>query len=109
MPDIPRAPAGLGTAGRALWRALHTDFDLAEHERRLLTEACRTADLLDQLAADVAEHGPLDSEGQPRGAVVEARQQRQLLARLLASLRVPDADDTRAPRRGARGAYGRAS
>lgn len=106
----PAPPAGLGTSGEALWRALHDDFDLAQHEQRLLIEACRTADLLDALAAAVAADGVIDADGKVHPAAVEARQQRVVLTRMLASLRIPDGDgedgDGRPQRRGgARGAY----
>ncbi|GEL22758.1 hypothetical protein PSU4_17120 [Pseudonocardia sulfidoxydans NBRC 16205] len=102
-----RAPAGLKTSGRALWKAVTSDFDLAEHERRLLVEACRCADQLDELAAISAAEGSMGPDGRVHPAVIEARQQRLTLARLVASLRVPDDGDVRPQRRGAaRGFYG---
>ena len=105
----PRAPAGLRSAGRALWRAITGEYELAESERRLLVEAARTADLLDDLAAVIAEQGTTLEDGRVAPAVVEARLQRLALARLVASLRVPDGEDDsegRPQRRGgARGAY----
>ena len=109
----PRAPGELRSAGRALWRAITAEYELAESERRLLMEAARTADLLDDLAAVVRAEGVMGGDGKPHPAVVEARLQRLALARLIASLRVPDAEDysegpgARPQRRGAaRGAYG---
>lgn len=108
-----KAPAGLGASGSALWRATVADFDLAEHELQQLLQACRLADLLDQLAAVVAAEGPTVTDpatgaSKPHPVVVELRQQRLVLARLLAALRVPDADDHRPQRRtGARGVYRR--
>ncbi|MFC5208610.1 hypothetical protein ACFPM0_18860 [Pseudonocardia sulfidoxydans] len=46
-------------------------------------------------------------DGRVHPAVIEARQQRLTLARLVASLRVPDDGDVRPQRRGAaRGFYG---
>lgn len=105
----PRPPAELRASGRALWRALHADFDLAQHEGRLLLEACRTADLLDALADQVSSQGVVDEGGKVAPAVVESRQQRLVLTRILASLRIPDDQDSegRPQRRGAaRGAYG---
>jgi len=107
-----RAPAGLKTAGRALWRAVSEEFDLAEQERRLLVEAARCADQLDDLAAVIAEQGTMGDDGKVHPAVVEARLQRLALARLLASLRVPDDDEDETPtgrpqgRGAARGSYG---
>lgn len=104
----PRTPPGLGPRGRRLWRSLVDDFDLAEHERALLVEAARTADQLDALDAVARADGPM-LDGRPHPAITEARQQRLVLARLLASLRVPeDPEDSagRPQRRGAaRGTY----
>lgn len=38
-PKAPSAPSGLATAGKALWRAVVTEYELEEHERLLLREA----------------------------------------------------------------------
>jgi hypothetical protein len=111
-----RAPAGLRGPGRRLWSSVVRDFDLDEHERALLLEACRTVDQLDLLDAAVRKDGPIVSS--PQGerahpALVEARQQKIALARLVAVLRLPAGADEdqaagrRLPRRvGARGVYG---
>lgn len=100
-----RTPPGLGPRGRRLWRAVTADFELPEHENILLMEAARTADHLDALAVVLATDGPM-VDGRPHPALVESLQQRLTMARLLASLRVPDEDDTRPQRRGAsRGTY----
>lgn len=103
---VPAPPRGLGTAGRALWRELVKAYELQEHETRLLLECARTADLLDELQAEVRARGAVGEDGEVRRVVVEARQQRLVLARLVTSLRVPDADGARGPARGARGSYG---
>jgi hypothetical protein len=79
-----------------LWSSVAGDFELDEHETVLLVEAVRTVDLLDDLQAAVRRDGPLiDSPQGPRAhpAVVEARQQRIALARLLAALRLPIGDE----------------
>lgn len=114
--ETNRPPAGLADAGRRLWRSVVSDYELEEHERRLLTEACRTVDVLDDLEAKVRADGPLVDS--PQGmkahpAAVEARQQRIALARLIAALRLPAGDEgdrqrnARPQRRvGARGVYG---
>lgn len=108
---VERAPKGLKASGRALWRAVLADFELNESERRMLIEAARTADQLDELSQVIADEGVLGSDGRPHPAMVEARLQRLSLARLLASLRIPDEDDdedglVRPQRRGrARGSY----
>lgn len=110
-----KPPTGLREAGKRLWRSILDDYDLDEHERALLLEACRSVDLLDLLDAAVRKDGPMvDSpQGQKaHPAAVEARQQTIALARLLAALRLPaGADEDRAEgrrpqRRGApRGVY----
>jgi hypothetical protein len=115
---IPRAPEGAGAAGKRLWRAVLGEFELAEHEMVLLRQAVRVADLCDQLQAVVEAEGPmLRVDGNPRThpAVVELRQQRIVLARLVVALRVPLGDQepdtgsageaTRLQRRGVRGFY----
>lgn len=87
-----RAPNGLGQAGKKLWSTVTEAFDLGEHELLVLLEACRTVDTLNELdAARKAEGSVIES---PHGkkahpAVVEARQQRLVLAKLLASLAIP--------------------
>jgi hypothetical protein len=110
----PRAPSGAGKAGAALWAAVLDKYELEEHELLLLREAVRTVDALDALEARVAADGPLlaSSQGErAHPALVEARQQRIALARLLAALRLPageeEAGDRRPQRRqGVRGVYG---
>jgi len=103
-------------AGRRLWSSVTDAYDLDEHERAVLTEAVRTADALTVLDAVVRAEGPL-LDG-PQGvrahpALVEARQQKVVLARLLAALRLPAGDEgdvqanARPPRRAAvKGVYG---
>lgn len=104
---VPSAPKGTGPAGRALWRDVVGTFELDAAELGLLREAVRTTDALDALNAVVAADGVLDpTTGKAHPALVEARQQRMALARLVASLRLPDDNDDRAQRRGAaRGTY----
>lgn len=110
---IPTAPRGSQTAGKRLWESVQAAYVLDERETVLLTEACRTVDLCVELHAAVRRDGVL-VDG-PQGlrahpAVVEARQQRVTLARLLAALRLPeDATGTaghRPQKRGVRGVYG---
>ncbi len=91
-PNLPPPPDGAGPAGRALWRALTTTYELEEHEAVLLKEVVRRTDHLDQLAELVQRDGPVVASPQgPRAhpALVEGRQQRLLLARLLRSLQLP--------------------
>ncbi|MCS5718595.1 terminase [Herbiconiux sp. CPCC 205763] len=101
----------LGDSGSALWTALTELVDFDVHETSLLTEACRIKDRLDALDVIIRAEGvtvtsPQGVKAHP--AVVEARNQQLTLARLLASLRIPDEDDVRPQRRGAaRGSYSR--
>ena len=99
----PRCPSGLGPRGRRLWReaAAHP---LAGWQRETLTQACRTADRLDALAAEIDAAGALDDEGRVSPALIEERQQGQALKMLLVALRLPDeATGTKPQRRGQRG------
>ncbi len=114
MPEVcKQLPPGLGRAGAGLWEAVVAQFELEKHEMLLLREACRTADLLDVLEDLVSAEGPLIGSSQgPRThpAVVEIRQQRIALARLLAAMRLPVGDEDVPARRGGqvgvRGVYG---
>jgi hypothetical protein len=109
----PSPPRGTGREGRKLWLAVVEQFELDQHELALLREAVRTVDDLDALAAVVAAEG-VTVVGQQRvhPALVETRQLRIALARLLAALRLPsgsedDHQEGRRPQRrlGVRGVY----
>ena len=100
MPDSkprrPSTPKGLDRTGRRLWRDVVSAYELRPDELILLDSACRTADLVVRLEAAM-EGQPLTvrgSMGQEREhpLLSEARQQRSLLARLFAQLKLPDAD-----------------
>lgn len=106
----PPAPSGLRRSGRALWRAVLGAFELDEHERAMLLQACRTVDSLDDLQAALDDEGVISATPQgPRAhpALVEARQQRITLARLLTALQLPAGEETTTSRTrpGARGVY----
>ncbi|MGW3275905.1 hypothetical protein ACWDFH_31245 [Streptomyces kronopolitis] len=112
MTKALEAPRGLDESGCRLWESVAEAFELDVHEQLLLLQACRTADLLDRLSGEAAR-GPLavvngkgDRVANP--VVTEHRQQSLVLARLLASLRMPSGEeDARPQRRGAaRGSYG---
>jgi hypothetical protein len=95
MTDTPR---GLRAPGKRLWVAVTSEFDLDPPEAALLEEACRTRDLLADLRREIAQNPPvIDSSQGPRvhPAVVEVRQQRLVLAKLIAGLGLPKglADD----------------
>jgi len=115
---VPRPPTGTGPAGRRLWRAVLGEYELAEHEKQLLRQACRAADVCDELSAAAAEGGPVVTsrlgEQRVNPALVELRQQQLVLARLVVALRVPLGDQgaaagpsgARSQRRALRGVYG---
>lgn len=106
MSSASPAPTGTGVAGRRLWRAVTTAFDLEAHELELLRQTVAVLDNCSQLQKVVTAQGILVDD-RATAATVELRLQRVLLLKLLADLRVPDAEDARAPQRtGSRGAYG---
>ncbi len=111
---VPAPPRGAQAAGRRLWRSVLEEFELAEHELALLRQAVYVADVCDQLQRRVEADGPLLGE-RTHPALVELRQQRILLARLVVALRVPLGEDEQAKadgagrrlqHRGVRGVYG---
>ncbi len=110
---IPPAPRGAQAAGRRLWRAVLQDYELAEHEQVILRQAVHVADVCDELQRQVERDGPLLND-RAHPALIEARQQRALLARLIVALRVPLEEDEerdgsstrRSQRRALRGVYG---
>jgi len=96
-----KTPAGLKTAGRKLWRSVTDEYELGEHELSILLEASRTVDALDALEKIIRTDGVTNVS--PQGvrahpALVEARQQRVTLAKLVASLRIPLEDTEEAGR-----------
>lgn len=111
-PVTVTTPGGLDESGTRLWESVADAFDLDVHEQLVLLSACRTVDLLDRLSAQAAR-SPLtvrNAKGEEvtNPVVTEHRQQSLVLARLLASLRMPSGEeDGRPQRRGAaRGSYG---
>lgn len=96
-----RTPAGLKAGGRKFWRTVSDEFELGHHELSILVEASRTVDALDELEAIVREEGVTNMSAQgvrAHPALVEARQQRVTLAKLVASLRIPMGDTEEADR-----------
>lgn len=108
-PDLD-TPSGLQWSGRRLWEATVSEYELTQHETSLLLQACRTVDTLDLLQAHIDVDGPvLDSPTvRTHPALVELRQQRICLARLLAALGLPTGlseGGTTTQRRSTRGVY----
>ncbi|BBX06933.1 hypothetical protein [Mycolicibacterium aichiense] len=85
-------PTGLGTEGKKLWREVVNTFNVIEepHNRRILFDACKTADLIDRL--DEAMNGQeLTARGSMGQLVIhpliaQAQSARTLLAQLLTRL-----------------------
>jgi hypothetical protein len=101
----PRPPRDLSAAGRALWRAIWSgvpeDSELDERETAVLHEACRQADLVARLEADLAG-APLTyamrNGGERINPVVNAlNTSRSLLVRALGQLELTDAELAGAP------------
>ncbi|WP_373198757.1 hypothetical protein [Mycobacterium marinum] len=98
-PPIPRAPRGLASTGKALWKSIHKTFDFSDepHLLAILEQACQTRDEIDRL--DAAMQGePYTVLGsakqvQVHPLVSEARFQRKTLAELLSRLSLPDNSD----------------
>ena len=94
-PSAP-CPSGLKTPGRRFWRQVVAAYLFRPDELILLETACKTLDVIAEIdAAMVGE--PLTvrgSMGQLREhpLLSEARQQRGVLARMLAQLKLPDTD-----------------
>ncbi len=108
----PKPPHGTGPSGGSLWDDVLTHYELEQHELTLLRQAVRTADQLDLLAEVVLAEGPM-LDGKAHPALVESRQLRLVMARLVAALRLPSGDEDdqelqrRRPQRrgGVRGVY----
>lgn len=101
-----KAPRGLSRDGRSLWGSITDVYDLERHELAVLEQAARVADRVAALDAIVDTEGVIEPQtGRAHPALVESRQQRLALARLLSALRLPDRADVRPQRRGMRGVY----
>lgn len=93
-----RAPSGLRPAGHRLWRAHTADADVSfrPDELAILELAARTADEIAGLERALADapRTVAGSKGQDavHPLIPELRLQRQLLASLLARLRIPEPD-----------------
>jgi hypothetical protein len=92
---VTKAPAGLGTAGRRLWRAAVAAFEFSGPELEVLRTLCTTVDELARIETGLSETNSLivrGSTGQPRAhpLLEEARRHRAIVARLVAALDLPE-------------------
>ena len=113
----PRMPAGLGTGGKALWKAIVADHVLDGLQVVQLTEACRMKDRCDKLDAvlrgdadtwmkltvDIQSDGDI-YELRITNALSKANETANSMKQLLAALRLPDSDGKRPQQRPPRGA-----
>jgi hypothetical protein len=92
--STPVKPANLGERGEQLWDSIIPAYELRPDELSILTDACREADLIERLNAELAtsELTTKGSMGQEVASpfVSEIRQHRTVLAGLLAKLKIPD-------------------
>lgn len=91
-------PKDLGPGGRELWAEITASYVLRASERRVLADACREADLVDDLEA-ARKDAPLMVKGSMGQLVAsplisELRQHRAALNALLKSLKSPLVDES---------------
>ena len=91
-------PGHLGAAGRALYEAAVTEFELSLPELAALLQAAETTDTLRIIEDAIRETGPVIG-GKPSPLLAEARQQRAVLVRLLGllDLRLDDDEESVRP------------
>lgn len=127
--SIQPMPLGLQARGRQLWIDVTGEHVLSVDQLQILTEACRTADRLDELDNVIQGKGvlellrfrtldrsglgdrddPIYIEVTFDKPLAEARQQQNIFKQLLVSLRLPDAEGVRPQKRGSRGAYSKSA
>jgi hypothetical protein len=91
-----------------LWKAITTVYELEQHELVLLEQAARVSDRIAALDRIVDAEGVVEpGTGRAHPCLIEARQQRLTLSRIVTSLRLPDQLDQRPQqhRGGVRGFY----
>lgn len=91
-----KTPRNLGLSGRKLWDSTVEAYELSDSELVLLEQASRVSDHIALLDAVVKDEGVMATSSQGVRAhpgLVEARQQRLALARILATLAIPALED----------------
>lgn len=101
--DVPRAPDGLGPAGRSFWRKIHAVYVLSPAEVALLARACRTLDVLARIDRELSAGGLTvsGSTGQPRANPLLSAQaeQARTLETLIRGMSLPMPDEEQGRRR----------
>lgn len=106
----PPTPAGLSAAGRRLWDNVLDEWDLDPTEFGLLREACLVVTRIDALEKLVGDNFIVPGQKgnpAPHPAMVEARQQRMVLYRILDKLNIKEDARVAARNRPKRGPGGR--
>lgn len=91
-----KAPANLNGSGLRLWRNMTKSYVFGPHELDLLEQACRTSELIESMQGAIdkldGDYFTIGHAGQPviTPLVAEIRQHRNVLARLLNSLKLPE-------------------
>ena len=91
--EPPKPPNELGDAGSQLWERVVAEIEFAAHELAILHEAGKTLDAVRALQVRLDAEGLSchNSQGEKvHWALPELRQQRLVLARLLASIAIPE-------------------
>ena len=92
----PKAPAGLGRAGRAQWSKIAGSYKLRPDEFTVLEDACRTSDMITLLTeAWVVAESPMTTKGSMGQLVIhpliaEMDKHRKSRAAFLKQLALPD-------------------
>jgi hypothetical protein len=86
----------LGPRGKAFWAQVTDVYELSDSELVVLREHCRLVDEIDALTAEIDRNGlmTVGSAGQPvaHPAIAARHVAIQLATRLLAQLKLPDAE-----------------
>ena len=96
---LPRAPKGLGPAGKRYWREMVEQYEFDVEKLALLRQAARTVDLLERLQEQIDADPTLiarGSQGQPVSspAVGAIKEHRALLVTITKALELPSEDTT---------------
>lgn len=95
----PKAPVGLGKAGKAQWSSIAGKYKLRPDEFTVLEDVCRTSDMILALSEAWADEGsPMTTKGSMGQLVIhpliaEMDKHRKSRAGFLKQLALPDADD----------------